>query len=127
MDGAGDWNWVPAYTDPCRDDRFFADWTGPGAERGFTLDPKTFSLAGPMTFYFGTRKVGDPQFSGAGRTALLLDHLAANTPEKLVIRLTHRPPGQIPTEYTAVPPAATGHGAWRTWRLEPSQFRDGGG
>ena len=69
----------------------------------------------------------DPQFCGVGRTALLLDHLAANTPEKLTIRLTHRLPGQNPTEFTAVPPAATGDGAWRTWRLEASQFRDASG
>lgn len=127
MDSAANWNWVPAYTDPCRDDRFFADWSGAAGERGFTLDPTTFNRAGPMTFYFGTRKLGDPQFCGVGRTALLLDHLAANMPEKLTIRLTHRLPGQNPTEFTAVPPAATGDGAWRTWRLEASQFRDASG
>ena len=88
MDTARDWNWVPAYTDPCRDDRFFADWAGPAGERGFTLDPKTFNRAGPMAFHFGTRKVGDPQFRGAGRKALLLDHLAANAPDKLTVRLS---------------------------------------
>ncbi|MDB5306751.1 MAG: hypothetical protein JWO38_953 [Gemmataceae bacterium] len=127
MDTPTDWNWVPAYTDPCREDRFFAAWAGPSGERGFTLDPKTFNHAGPMTYYFGTRKIGDPQFRGTGRTALLLDHPASNTPEKLTVRLTHRPPGQNPTEFTAVLPPATGEGAWRTWRMEPGQFRDAGG
>jgi dienelactone hydrolase len=127
MDTARDWNWVPAYTDPCRDDRFFADWAGPGGERGFTLDPKTFPRAGPMAFYFGTRKIGDPQFGGAGRTALLLDHLAADPPAKVTVRLRHRPPGQNPAEFTAVLPAATGDGPWRTWRLEPGQFHDASG
>jgi hypothetical protein len=127
MDSARDWNWVPAYTDPSREDRFFADWTGPKGERGFTLDPKTFNRAGPMTFYFGMRKIGDPQFSGVGRKTLLLDHRGAAAPEKLTVRVANRPPGQNPTEFTAILPAATGEGAWRTWRMEASQFRDAGG
>ncbi|MFO0840822.1 MAG: acetylxylan esterase [Gemmataceae bacterium] len=122
-----DWNWVPAYTDPCRDDRFFADWAGSGGERGFTLDPKTFNRAGPMSFHFGTRKVGDPQFRGSGKKALLLDHLAEHAPERLTFRVTNRPPGMNSTEFTAAPPAATGDGAWRTWRLEAGRFRDAGG
>ncbi len=127
MDTARDWNWVPAYTDPCRDDRFFAAWAGPGGERGFTLDPKTFNRAGPMSFHFGTRKVGDPQFRGAGPKALLLDHWAANAPEKLTFRVTSRTPGRNPTEFTAAAPPATGEGEWRTWRLEAGQFHDAGG
>jgi dienelactone hydrolase len=127
MDTARDWSWGPAYTDPNRDDRFFADWAGPDGERGFTLDPKTFNRSGAMTFHFGTRKVGDPQFRGAGRTALLLDYFAANAPDKLTVRITHRLPGQNPTAFTAVPPEATGQGAWRTWKLEPGQFRDATG
>jgi hypothetical protein len=124
MENSHAWNWVPAYTDPCRDDRFFAEWTGPDGQRGFTLDPKTFGRHGPMTFYFGTRKIGDPQFRGTGRTALLLDHLAANAPKKLTVRLTHRTPGRNPTEFTAVLPAAIGDGVWRTWRMQPGHFRD---
>src|SRR4029078_9988429 len=43
MDTARDWSWVPAYTDPCREDRFFPDWTGPAGERGLTLDPHTLN------------------------------------------------------------------------------------
>jgi dienelactone hydrolase len=124
MENSRDWNWVPAYTDPCRDDRFFAEWTGPDGQRGFTLDPKTFGRHGPMTFYFGTRKIGDPQFRGTGRTALLLDHLAANAPKKVTVRLMHRTPGQNPTEFTAVLPAAIGDGVWRSWRMLPGHFRD---
>ena len=127
MDTARDWSWVPAYTDPCREDRFFADWAGPAGERGFTLDPKTFAHTGTMAFHFGTRKVGDPQFRGTGRKALLLDHLAAHTPDRVTVRLSHRLPGQGPTEFTAVLPDATGEGAWRTWRMEAGQFRGGGG
>ena len=127
MDRARDWNWVPAYTDPCRTDRFFADWAGPDGEHGFTLDPKTFNRAGTIAFYFGTRKMSDPQFRGTGRKALLLDHLAAHTPDKATVRLSHRLPGQNPAEFTAILPAAAGEGAWRTWRMEPGQFRDGSG
>jgi hypothetical protein len=127
MDSARDWQWVPAYTDPCRDERFFAAWAGAGGERGFTLDPRTFHHAGPMAFHFGTRKVGDPQFGGAGRAALLLDHLAAHPPDRVTVRLSHRPPGRNPTEFTAVLPMAGGDGAWRTWRMEPVQFRDAAG
>ena len=118
MDTARDWTWVPAYTDPCREDRFFADWTGPAGERGFTLDPKTFHRAGPMAFYFGTRKLGDPQYRGTGRKALLLDHLAAHAPDKMTVRLSHRPPGQIPDRVHGRPPGggrgrrAGGPGGW---------------
>jgi len=114
MDTACDWTWVPAYTDPCREDRFFADWVGPAGERGFTLDPKTFNRAGPMAFHFGTRKVGDPQFRGTGRKALLLDYLAAHTPDKVTVRLSHRPPGQNPTEFTTVLPSAYFFGSGMT-------------
>ena len=127
MDTARDWAWVPAYTDPSREGRFFAGWSGLDCERGFTLDPETFPRAGPMAFHFGTRKVGDPQFNGAGRRALLLDHLADHAPERLTVRLSHRPPGRNPTEFTAVLPVAIGEGGWRTWRMEPGQFRDAAG
>jgi hypothetical protein len=127
MDTARAWSWVPAYTDPCRDGRFFADWAGPGGERGFTLDAKTFNRAGPMAFHFGTRKVGDPQFLGTGRKALLLDHLAAHAPDKVTVRLLNRAPGQNPVEFTAVLPPTAGEAAWRTWRMEPGEFRDAGG
>ena len=96
MDTARDWHWVPAYTDPCRDDRFFADWKGPDGERGFTLDPKTFGSAGQWHFHFGTRKIGDPQFRGAGRKALLLDYPAENAPEKLTVRLIEPRAGPEP-------------------------------
>ena len=91
MDSYTDWNWVPAYTDPCREDRFFGDWKGPAGELGFTLDAKTFNLAGPTSYYFGTRKIGDSQFNGVGRKVLLLDHLAKNAPEKLTGRPFNRP------------------------------------
>jgi hypothetical protein len=80
-----------------------------------------------MAFHFGTRKVGDPQFNGAGCRALLLDHLADHAPERLTVRLSHRPPGRNPTEFTAVLPVAIGEGGWRTWRMEPGQFRDAAG
>ena len=127
MDTARDWNWVPAYTDPNRDSRFFADWSGDDGQRGFTLDPKTFNRSGPMVFYFGTRKIGDPQYRGTGHKVLFLDHLAVNAPEKLTVRLANRVPGRNPSDFTAVMPAAVGEGQWRTWRMEASQFRDAAG
>jgi dienelactone hydrolase len=128
MDAPGDWNWVPAYTDPCREDRFFAQWKGPDGERGFTLDPKTFGYGGAMSYYFGTRKIGDPQFRGMGRKTLLLDYPAANAPEKLTVRLTNRIPPQNQVEFTAVVALPEkGDGAWRTIRMEASQFKDASG
>jgi dienelactone hydrolase len=127
METSTDWNWVPAYTDPCRDDRFFTEWRGDGGEIGFTLDPKTIGHGGAMPYYFGTRKIGDPQFRGTGRKALLLDHPAANTPDRLTIRLTVRPPGQLPSEFKSTLGPSAGSGAWRTWTMEPGQFRDAAG
>lgn len=127
MNTSTDWNWVPAYTDPSRDDRFFAEWQGENGQRGFTLDPKTIGHAGAMPYYFGTRKIGDPQFRGTGRKALLLDHLATSTPDTLTIRLTVRVPGQNPTEFKSTLGASQGEGPWRTWRMEPSQFQDATG
>ncbi|WP_165226417.1 alpha/beta hydrolase family protein [Aquisphaera insulae] len=124
METPRDWAWVPAFTDPCREGRFFAEWSGPDGRRGFTLDPDMFPRSRPMPFHFGTRKVGDPQFSGEGRKALLLDHLAAHVPDRVTVRLSYRPPDQNPTEYSSVLPAAIGEGDWRTWRMEPGQFRD---
>ena len=125
MDAPTDWNWVPANTDPCRDVSFFSEWTGPTGVRGFTLDPKTFGYGGAMPYYFGTRKIGDPQFRGTGRKALLLDYPAENTPEKLTVRLTNRVPGQNQTEFTAtITLPQRGEGAWRTIRMEAGDFRD---
>ena len=117
MDSSADWNWEPAYTDPCREDRFFAEWKGPGGERGFTLDPKTFGYGGAMHYYFGTRKIGDPQFRGTGRQTLLLDFPTNNTPEKLTVRLTRRVPGQNGVEFTAaIPTHEKSEGGWQTIR-----------
>ncbi len=127
MDTAKNWQWVPAYTDPCRDDRFFAPWNGPDGERGFTLDPKTFGHDGAMSYYFGTRKIGDPQFRGFGRKTLLIDHPAANAPDKLTVRVTHRIPGLNQIEFTAEILKAAGDGPWRTLRMEASQFKDAAG
>jgi dienelactone hydrolase len=127
METAADWHWSAAYTDPCREDRYFASWTGTSGERGFTLDPKTFNRAGPMSFRFGTWKIADPQFHGAGHRTLMLDHFAEGAPDKLTVRLMNRPPGQNPTEFSALLPPAGGDGAWRTWRMEPDQFKDAAG
>lgn len=128
MDTAADWTWGPAPTDPCRDVTFFTAWAGPAGETGFTLDPKTFHYGGAMSYHFGTRKVGDPQFRGTGRKALLLDYPAANAPQSLTVRVLSRAPGQNQVEFTAaVPLPAKGNGAWRTIRLEAAQFKHAGG
>jgi dienelactone hydrolase len=128
MDAATDWNWVPAYTDPCREDRFFTGWNGPNGESGFTLDPKTFGYGGAMHYYFGTRKIGDPQFRGTDRKILLLDYPSGNTPDKLTVRLTRRLPGQNGVDFSAsIPTAEWGDGAWRTLRMAAGQFKDAGG
>ena len=133
MATATDWNWVPAYTDPNQGDTaFFAPWQGADGERSFTLDPKMFDRRRPMSFYFGTRKIGDPQFRGGEHRALEIDCLAANLPTKLTIRLRHRVPGQPHQEFAAdvlpaadepAPGAAAGVPTWRTIRCERSQFR----
>jgi hypothetical protein len=121
---------VPAYTDPCRDDRFFAPWIGLGDQRGFTLDPKTFHYGGKMTFYFGTRKIGDPQFRGVDRKTLLIDSLTEHLPESLTIRVLSRMPGQHPVEYVAavLPPAndaakLPSRDGWTTLTLQPAAFQ----
>jgi hypothetical protein len=133
MDTATDWNWVPAYTDPKEGDtRFFGPWSGAAGERGFTLDAELFNHQQPMTFYFGTRKIGDPQFRAAtGAHTLLIDVLAENLPQALTVRVKHR----LPTEYgrefaatwdlTAEEPGAAGAtttNKWRTLRMERAQF-----
>ncbi len=129
METSADWNWVPAYTDPNREGTaFFSQWKDTGGERGFTLDPAMFPRDRPSAFYFGTRKIGDPQFSGVGRTVLLLDYLAEQTPETLTVRLSHRLPQEYASEFTAKLLLADSGGepstkGWRTLRMEPSQFK----
>lgn len=124
-----DWNWVPAYTDPNREGTtFFSPWEDPSGERGFTLDPAMFPREREAAFYFGTRKIGDPQFNGVGRTVLLLDYLAEQTPESLTVRLSHRLPRQYAVEFTAkvLPTHAGGEPStkgWRTLRMEASHFK----
>jgi hypothetical protein len=143
MDTAIDWNWVPAYTDPCNEDAFyFANWEAAGDQRGFTLHPKMFNHQATMHYYFGTRKIGDPQFRGENQSALLLDCWSDGVPEKLTVRLSWREPGTYGEEYTAEPlldhlsqaqarPAAirealtTGQsGLWLTIRMERRHFRN---
>jgi hypothetical protein len=131
MDTAGDWDWVPAYTDPNQEDTaFFTAWTGRDGECGFTLDPKMFHDQGKMHYDFGTRKIGDPQFRGEGQRALLIDCLADNVPESLKVRLLWRAPATsgdhfeaspvFPAVGSAVPPRP--RGTWRTLHMERRQF-----
>ncbi len=137
MDDASNWHWVPAYTDPCRYDRFFVDWSGPSLAICFTLDPKTFGHAGAMHYHFGTRKIGDPQFQGVdpakktnatgkeGTKLLLIDFATENRPEQLTVRLTRREPGQNEVEFTAkisFPQAKKGD--WQTISMKMEEFRD---
>ena len=83
METSRDWNWVPAYTDPnLENGRFFTPWHSGDGAKGFTLDPAMFSYQAPMSYYFGTRKIGDPQFRGRGQAVLLLDCLADRVPRK---------------------------------------------
>ena len=87
-----------------------------------------------MSFYFGTRKIGDPQFRGAGDAKLSIDYLAAARPEKLTVRVKHRRPGEYGQEYSAVIlPEAKGQASaasdtdntgWQTIRIEREQFHD---
>ena len=80
METSTAWHWVPAYTDPVQDSRFFEPWEGPGGECGFTLDRHTFPRESSASFYFGTRKIGDPQFQAQGKLALLIDVFAPQIP-----------------------------------------------
>lgn len=130
MDTATDWNWVPAYTDPKEGDTaFFQPWQGASGERGFTLDGKMFNHQGPMSYYFGTRKIGDPQFRAkADAPALLIDVLADQLPESLTVRLRHRRPTEHSQEYEATWQLAadttdtSASGDWRTLRMTRSNF-----
>jgi len=135
METATDWTWVPAYTDPNQGDtRFFEPWQGKDGERGFTLDGKMFPHVRPMNFYFGTRKIGDPQFRGTTEATLAIDCLAEALPEKLTIRLRHRMPGEHSQEYTAdvlpvVGAAQTANDSasgavWSTLRFKREQFKN---
>ena len=129
MDEATAWNWVPAPADPTQQSgTFFGEWRGADGERGFTLDPQMFPHDGPMGFYFGTRKIGDPQFRGTGRTVLLLDCLADHLPDRLTIHIRHHPPTDTGQEYEAdfakTLSAIEPLGAWRTLRMKPAQFHN---
>lgn len=137
MDTATDWNWEPAYTDPKEGDTcYFGPWNGAGGERGFTLDAGLFNHQQPMTFYFGTRKIGDPQFRAAvGAQTLLIDVLAENLPQALTVRVKHRLPKEYGQEFAAiwdlaaeesgaVPAGSTTTGKWRTLRMECKQFHN---
>ena len=131
---------MPAYTDPNQGDTaFFEPWQGPGRERGFTLDAKMFPHDRPMSFYFGTRKIGDPQFRGHGDATLSIDCLAQALPEKLAVRFKHRLPGEYSQEFSAdVVPAASDTDAekkteltsepsrspWHTLNMQREQFRN---
>jgi hypothetical protein len=136
MEMSTDWNWVPAYTDPNQGDTaFFEPWQGVGNERGFTLDGKMFPHDRPMSFYFGTRKISDPQFRGQGVSAISIDCLAEALPEKLTVRLKHRLPGEYSQEYSAEmlplptdgekgPASQPADTMWRTLRMTREQFNN---
>ena len=72
---------------------------GPDGQRGFTLNPKMYDYREKMSYYFGTCKVGDPQFRNAGEAALLIDVLAAAIPEKLTIKLSRCVPRALGEDY----------------------------
>ncbi len=132
MDTAVDWNWVPAYTDPNQEDAtFFSAWNGGDGQRGFTLDRKMFDHRGKMHYYFGTRKIGDPQFRGEDRQVLLIDCLAEHLPESLKVRLLWRTPATYGDYYEAEAgfarndsAARTTGGTWIPLRFERAQLVD---
>jgi dienelactone hydrolase len=129
MDTSTDWSWVPAYTDPNREGAaYFTSWTSDDGERGFTLDPALSDPNKPMPFYFGTRKIGDPQFRGRRDDVLLVDVLKERVPESLTILLRHRLPGESGREYRHAPLGVTesqpSEHRWRTLRLTRDQFID---
>ena len=101
MESSTDWNWVPAYTDPNQGDTaFFAPWQGSDGERGFTLDPKMLHHDRPTSYYFGTRKIGDPQFRGEGDAPL--DRFPGGVATRKTDDSTrHRLPGEYGQEFSA--------------------------
>ena len=135
MDTATDWNWVPAYTDPKEaSGSFFEPWQGAGGEPGFTLDATIFNHRAPMTFYFGTRKIGDPQFrAAAGWQTLWIDVLSESLPTSLTVRVKHRRPREYGQEFEATWKLATEEtdtiaaGAWRRLRMERGRFHNAQG
>ena len=123
-----DWSWVPAYTDPNREGlTYFTAWTSDTREQGFTLNARMFNPAAPSSFYFGTRKVGDPQFRGRANEILAIDVLNDRTPETLTIILRHRLPLQYGQEYRFSPPPngekERTRQPWRTLLLKREQFQ----
>jgi hypothetical protein len=124
METSTAWHWVPAYTDPVQDSRFFEPWGGPGGECGFTLDRHAFPRESPASFYFGTRKIGDPQFQSRGKDALLIDVFAPQILRKLTIRLNARPPGTAGQEFTSDIALPTAVAPWHTLRLTPDRFHN---
>ncbi len=130
MHTATDWSWVPAYTDPNREDAtYFTRWIGEKSEEGFTLDPRMFDPGQPSSFHFGTRKVGDPQFRGQGDEFLVIDVYKDRMPETLDVLLRYRLPGQYGQEYRFSPPLPKGAAGrnveplpWHALRLERKHF-----
>jgi len=125
MENSEAWYYLAAYTDPSLDFGYFKPWTGPGGERGFTLDA-TY-LGDPMNFAFATHKLGDPQWRGSGQTPLLLDVLAERMPQKLEIKVTERHWQATLKEYTASPTLGASRAGWVTLRLQPADFKSSDG
>jgi hypothetical protein len=81
------WRYLPAYTDPNVENRYFTSWTGPNGERGFTLNSRLWG-GNALDFQFGTHKIGDPQWRGRG--VLLIDYDTARPFLTLKIRVNER-------------------------------------
>ncbi len=130
METARYWNWVPAYPDPKIYESYLEPWTGPAGERGFTArpfecdNPPFVMNDGTLKFYFGTAKIGDPQWRGqADDKALLIDYYSPLAPKELVVHLAAEGvKGQL-TDYAVQPELARGEAGWVTLRMERTMFR----
>lgn len=121
MDNFQNWYVYGANTDPNLDIAQFIPFKGKAGEEGFTVNPEVYG-GGDIEFDYGTRKVTDPQWRGAGQGALLIDVLSSRMPEKMEIKVIELV-GITDVEYAACPTFLEPNNGWITIRVETNQFK----
>jgi hypothetical protein len=122
MENDRSWYYVPAYTDPVIDLRYFVDWAGPQATHGFTFNPKVFG-GREFEFHMATSKLGDPQWRGHEGCKLALDYYAPQPFAELTVKLVENDGQPSQREFTLkVEPQSAGEG-WRTITITPGDAK----
>lgn len=120
-----DWRFRPAYTDPCIDNTYFQDAQPVIGQPGFTLNLQTFR--GEINFDISTNKIGDPQWRGEGKCALLLDYYSKHVPKSLQVLMTERDWQPTRVEYSIKPDLVPSDQEWTTLRIDPSVLKSNDG